>query len=86
MAYRGELGYANKKYDILLNGEYRDFGDYTDGNGVVVPSSFKTLSYSLKSELIFRIIKDCNLIGVKNLEVISSMQVCLWILQRTIVI
>ena len=40
--------YVNNKFDILFNGSYRDFGDYKDGNGTEVPSSFKTTDYSLK--------------------------------------
>lgn len=46
---RAEMIYAQEKYDITANGEYRDFGDYTDGNGIVVPSGFNTISYSLKA-------------------------------------
>jgi len=45
---RVELMYAHKKYDITLNGESRNFSDYTDGNGTLVPSGFTTNSYSLK--------------------------------------
>ena len=45
---RAELKYAQKKYDITINGETRNFGDYVDGEGTVVPSSFKTNSYSIK--------------------------------------
>ena len=40
--------YVADKFDVYLNGSYRDFGDYTDGNGTEVPSSFKTTDYSLK--------------------------------------
>lgn len=40
--------YVTKQYDIHLNGSYRDFGDYTDGNNTKVPSSFKTTDYALK--------------------------------------
>ena len=47
--FRAEMGYATTKYDLLANGEYRDFGNYTDGNGLEVPSGFNTISYSLKS-------------------------------------
>lgn len=46
---RAELLYANEKFDLTLNGENRNFGDYTDGNGVVTPAAFKTNSYSLKA-------------------------------------
>lgn len=46
---RAEMIFAREKYDITANGEYRDFGDYTDGNGIVVPSGFNTVSYSLKA-------------------------------------
>ncbi len=40
--------YVTDKFDVLLNGSYRDFGDYKDGNGTKVPASFKTTDYSLK--------------------------------------
>ncbi|MBT8317407.1 MAG: TonB-dependent receptor [Lutibacter sp.] len=42
------LLYVDKKFDILFNGSYRDFGDYEDGNGTEVPSSFRTTDYSVK--------------------------------------
>lgn len=42
------LLYVDKKFDILFNGSYRDFGDYEDGDGTEVPSSFKTTDYSIK--------------------------------------
>lgn len=45
---RSEITYAEKKYDISIDGEHRDFGDYTDGKSQVVPSGFKTDSYSIK--------------------------------------
>jgi len=45
---RADLMYATKKYDINIDGEHRDFGDYTDGDGVLTPASFKTDSYSVK--------------------------------------
>ncbi len=40
--------YVGKKIDVNFNGSYRDFGDYTDGNGIEVPSSFRTTDYSIK--------------------------------------
>ncbi len=40
--------YVTDKFDVLLNGSYRDFGDYNDGDDTEVPSSFKTTDYSLK--------------------------------------
>jgi len=40
--------YVSNKFDVHLNGSYRDFGDYKDGNGTEVPASFKTTDYSLK--------------------------------------
>ena len=40
--------YVADKFDVHLNGSYRDFGDYKDGEGTVVPSSFRTTDYSLK--------------------------------------
>jgi iron complex outermembrane receptor protein len=49
---RAEIQYANEKYDVTFNGEYRDFGDYEDGNGVETPAGFNTVSYSLKTGFI----------------------------------
>ncbi|PHQ56812.1 MAG: TonB-dependent receptor [Lutibacter sp.] len=40
--------YVNEKFDIHFNGSYRDFGDYNDGDGTEVPSSFRTTDYSIK--------------------------------------
>jgi iron complex outermembrane receptor protein len=45
---RGDLMYATKKFDFGVDAEHRDFGDYTDGDGVVTPAGFKTDSYSIK--------------------------------------
>ena len=45
---RSEMMYAKEKYDITVNGERRDFGNYTDGNGIETSSGFETTSYSLK--------------------------------------
>jgi iron complex outermembrane receptor protein len=42
------FAYFTKKVDIHVNGSYRDFGNYVDGNGTTVPSSFKTADYSTK--------------------------------------
>ena len=46
---RGELAYVAEKYDLGIEGEYRDFGDYVDGAGVLTPAGFKTTSYSVKA-------------------------------------
>jgi iron complex outermembrane receptor protein len=46
---RAEIMYARKKFDLTMNGEYRDFGNYRDRNGLDVPSSFNTISYSIKT-------------------------------------
>lgn len=42
------FGYFAKKVDVHVNGSYRDFGNYEDGNGIEVPSSFKTADYAVK--------------------------------------
>jgi iron complex outermembrane recepter protein len=47
--FRSELMYAKERFDITANGEYRDFGDYKDGNSLIVPSGFNTISYSFKA-------------------------------------
>ncbi|HIP48543.1 MAG TPA: TonB-dependent receptor [Lutibacter sp.] len=46
---RGELMYATEKFDFIIDGERRDFGDYTDGEGVETSSGFETNSYSIKA-------------------------------------
>lgn len=42
------LVYVAKKFDVQLNGSYRDFGDYVDGKNDEVQSSFRTTDYSIK--------------------------------------
>lgn len=42
------FSYFTNKIDIHVNGSYRDFGNYEDGNGTEVPSSFSTADYSVK--------------------------------------
>ena len=46
---RAELLYVHEKFDVTINGENRNFGDYTDGNGILTPAAFKTNSYSVKA-------------------------------------
>jgi iron complex outermembrane receptor protein len=46
---RAELMYAKEKFDFTIDGERRDFGNYTDGNSVETSSGFETTSYSLKA-------------------------------------
>ncbi len=45
---RAQLQYVTKKLDVTVNGESRDFGNYTDGAGTRVPAAFTTNSYSVK--------------------------------------
>ncbi|MFD1294596.1 TonB-dependent receptor domain-containing protein [Lutibacter holmesii] len=42
------FSYFANKVDVHVNGSYRDFGNYEDGNGTEVPSSFTTVDYSAK--------------------------------------
>lgn len=43
-----ELQYANKTIDIVTNMGYRNFGNYKDGFGTQIPSSFKSSDYGIK--------------------------------------
>lgn len=45
---RGAVLFKKEMFDLELNGSYRNYGDYTDGNGEEVPSSFKSTDYSVK--------------------------------------
>lgn len=40
---------ANRQFDFLLNGDLKDYGSYSSGNGTTIPSSFNTYDYSLKA-------------------------------------
>ena len=42
------LQQATEKYDIVGNIGYRDFGNYEDGDGLEIPSSFRSLDYGLR--------------------------------------
>jgi len=42
------LQQATEKYDIVANVGLRDFGNYDDGDGIEVPSSFRSLDYGLR--------------------------------------
>lgn len=42
------LQQASEKFDIVGNMGYRDFGNYEDGDGIEIPSSFRSLDYGLK--------------------------------------
>ena len=48
LSTHGNLKYVAGKFDISVDGEYRDYGNYDDGNGIEVPSSFRTTDYSVK--------------------------------------
>ncbi|MCX7550348.1 TonB-dependent receptor [Xanthomarina sp. F2636L] len=43
-----QLQYIQEKYDIVANAGYRDFGNYKDGNGVEIPSAFRSTDYGIK--------------------------------------
>ncbi|WP_299110379.1 TonB-dependent receptor [uncultured Winogradskyella sp.] len=43
-----QLQYIKDKYDIVANAGYRDFGNYEDGDGTEIPSSFRSTDYGLK--------------------------------------
>ena len=43
-----QLQYIKEKFDIVANAGYRDFGNYEDGNGVEIPSSFRSTDYGIK--------------------------------------
>ncbi len=43
-----EMQYINEKFDIVANGGYRNFGNYKDGFGAEIPSSFKSSDYGIK--------------------------------------
>ncbi len=42
------LQYIQEKYDIVGNVGYRDFGNYEDGDGTEIPSSFRSTDYGIK--------------------------------------
>jgi iron complex outermembrane receptor protein len=43
-----QLQYIQDKYDIVANAGYRDFGNYEDGDGIEIPSSFRSTDYGVK--------------------------------------
>lgn len=43
-----QLQYIQDKYDIVANAGYRDFGNYEDGDGTEIPSSFRSTDYGVK--------------------------------------
>ncbi|PWG05621.1 TonB-dependent receptor domain-containing protein [Polaribacter aquimarinus] len=43
-----QLQYIKDKYDIVGNFGYRDFGNYEDGDGTKIPSSFLSTDYGIK--------------------------------------
>lgn len=43
-----KLHQVAKKYDVSANAGYRDFGNYEDGAGTEIPSSFRSLDYGLR--------------------------------------
>jgi len=45
---QGSLQLLDKRFDVSLNGDYKDFGNYKSGNGTTIPSSYTRYGYSLK--------------------------------------
>ncbi|MDG1728886.1 MAG: TonB-dependent receptor [Algibacter sp.] len=43
-----QIQYIQEKYDIVANAGYRDFGNYEDGDGIEIPSSFRSTDYGIK--------------------------------------
>ncbi|WP_299779256.1 TonB-dependent receptor [uncultured Formosa sp.] len=43
-----QLEYIQEKYDVVVNAGYRDFGNYEDGDGTEIPSSFRSTDYGIK--------------------------------------
>ncbi|WP_439153089.1 TonB-dependent receptor domain-containing protein [Winogradskyella sp.] len=43
-----QVQYIKEKYDIVANAGYRDFGNYEDGDGIEIPSSFRSTDYGVK--------------------------------------
>lgn len=43
-----KLHQITDKYDITANAGYRDFGNYEDGDGIEIPSAFRSLDYGLR--------------------------------------
>lgn len=43
-----QMQYIQDKYDIVANAGYRDFGNYKDGDGIEIPSSFRSTDYGIK--------------------------------------
>lgn len=43
-----QLQYIADKYDVVGNIGYRDFGNYKDGYGIEIPSSFRSTDYGVK--------------------------------------
>lgn len=44
----GEITMGNKHFDLLLSGGYNDYGNYSNGSGKEIASSFTTYDYAIK--------------------------------------
>lgn len=44
-----QVGQTEEKYDVLASFGQRDFGNYKDGDGIEIPSSFRSLDYGIKA-------------------------------------
>lgn len=47
------LAHVGKQFDISAEGTYRDFGNYEDGDGVEIPSSFRSTDYAVHAGYTF---------------------------------
>jgi len=49
MVTMARLQQASEKYDIVGNVGFRDFGNFKDGDGTEIPSSFRSLDYGIRT-------------------------------------
>ncbi|MBL7471538.1 TonB-dependent receptor [Robertkochia sp. 1368] len=47
------LAHVGKQFDISLEGTYRDFGNYEDGDGTEIPSAFRSTDYAVHTGYAF---------------------------------
>lgn len=53
MVSMARLQQVTEKYDVAGNFGFRDFGNYEDGEGTEIPSSFRSLDYGIKAGVNF---------------------------------
>ncbi|MEZ4764745.1 MAG: carboxypeptidase-like regulatory domain-containing protein [Calditrichia bacterium] len=81
---RGAVTISDQKYDLFISGGTQDAGNYENGDGVEIPSSYRVNDYLIRAGFRRRKITACNFPGGNPLCAMCCTPHCRWIPISTI--